>query len=90
MNFYAKLAVAAVIIGGLFAFLWKQGYLLRLAAYVEATREELKKCSWPTREELWQSTVLILVVMGALGVFTLGADFIILRVVRVLMTGTGN
>ena len=90
MNFYAKLAIAAVIIGGLFAFLWKQGYLLRLTAYVEATREELKKCSWPTRDELWQSTVLIFIVMASLGVFTVGADFIILKLVRVLMGGASN
>lgn len=90
MNFYVKLAIAAVIIGGLFAFLWKQGYLLRLTAYVEATREELKKCSWPTRDELWQSTVLIFIVMASLGVFTVGADFIILKLVRVLMGGASN
>jgi len=90
VNFYAKLAVAAVIIGGLFAFLWKQGYLLRLTAYVEATREELRKCSWPTRDELWQSTILILVVMGCLGLFTLSSDFLILGLVRVLMGGASN
>jgi preprotein translocase subunit SecE len=90
VNFYVKLAIAAVIIGGLFAFLWKQGYLLRLTAYVEATREELKKCSWPTRDELWQSTVLIFIVMASLGVFTVGADFIILKLVRVLMGGASN
>ena len=90
MNFYAKLAIAAIIIGGSFAFLWKQGYLQRLTTYVEATREELKKCSWPTRDELWQSTVLVFVVMAALGIFTVGADFVILKIVRVLMTGAGN
>ena len=90
MNFYVKLAITAVIIGGLFAFLWKQGYLLRFTAYVEATREELKKCSWPTRDELWQSTVLIFIVMASLGVFTVGADFLILKLVRVLMGGASN
>ena len=90
MNFYAKLAIAALVVGGAFAFLWKQGYLLRLTAYVEATREELKKCSWPTRDELWQSTVLIFVVMAALGAFTVGSDFVILKIVRALMTGIGN
>jgi hypothetical protein len=29
-------------------------------------------------------------VMGSLGIFTLGSDFIILRLVRVLMGGTSN
>src|ERR1044072_1683032 len=35
-----------------FAILWWQGQLKRLAACVEETREELKKCTWPSWDEL--------------------------------------
>ena len=81
-KFYIQLLVWAAVIGGLFAFLWKQGYLVRLSAYVTETREELKKCSWPSKGELWQSTVMVAVVIFGLGLFTVVVDFIILKLVR--------
>jgi len=84
-EFYIKLAVAAVIIGGGFFFAWKQGLIERMAIYFGETRDELKKCQWPSRPELVQYTALIFVAVGALGLFTVGADFILLKVVRSLL-----
>jgi len=52
---------------------------------VAATQQELKKCNWPTREELIQSTVLIFVVIGLLGVFTMASDFLVLSFVKALI-----
>jgi len=63
-----------VVIGAVFAYLWWQGQIRRLAVYVQETREELKKCSWPTWEELKGSTVLIFVTTGLLGAFTVLVD----------------
>jgi preprotein translocase SecE subunit len=73
------------VIGGAFLFAWKQGYIARLSAYVADTQQELKKCNWPSREELIQSTILIFVVIAALGVFTVGVDFITLGFVKALL-----
>ena len=84
-KFYIQLLIWAVVVGGAFALLWKQGYLARLANYVGETREELRKCSWPTRDELWQSTMLIAVVMFSLGIFTIVVDFVVLKFVRSLL-----
>jgi preprotein translocase subunit SecE len=84
-KFYINLLIWTVVVGAVFAFCWKRGYLAKLAGYVGETREELKKCSWPTREELWQSTVLIAIVIAALGMFTIGVDFVILKVIRAVM-----
>jgi preprotein translocase subunit SecE len=84
-KFYIQLAVWAVIVIVSFGFLWKQGYLLRLSNYVGETREELRKCSWPSRAELWQSTILIAVVMFSLGLFTIVVDFLVLKFVRTLL-----
>ncbi len=36
---------------------------------------ELKKASWPTRAELWDSTVVVIVASALLGLFTSIADF---------------
>ena len=73
-------AVAAAI----FAFLWWQGYLMRLSNYVQQTREELKKCAWPSWEELKGSTAVITISIILLGGFTVLVDFIFMQLVRLL------
>jgi preprotein translocase subunit SecE len=43
-------------------------------SYIQETREELKKCSWPTWQELKGSTVVIAVSIALFGVFVMVAD----------------
>ncbi|NDC79241.1 MAG: preprotein translocase subunit SecE [Chitinophagia bacterium] len=57
----------------------------KIATYLEETREELRKCNWPARDELWNSTVLVFLVIVALGLFTIGSDYVILKAVRSLL-----
>ena len=71
-----SIIVWAVVIGAAFAYLWWQGQLARLTVYVQETREELKKCSWPTWDELKGSTVLIAISIALLGLFTVVVDLI--------------
>jgi preprotein translocase subunit SecE len=71
-----EILILAVVILGIFGLLWWQGQIRQLAVYFQETREELKKCSWPTWEELKGSTALIIVSIGLLGVFTVAVDFI--------------
>jgi len=65
------------VIGAAFAILWWRGQLKRLAAYVAETREELKKCTWPTWNELKGSTVVVMVAILLLGLFTAASDFVL-------------
>lgn len=65
-----------VVIGALFGLLWWQGQIRRLSVYIQETREELRKCSWPTVEELKGSTALVIVSIAMLGAFTVVVDFI--------------
>jgi preprotein translocase subunit SecE len=37
--------------------------------------DELRKASWPTRQELWDSTVVVIVACFLLGLFTSIVDF---------------
>jgi preprotein translocase subunit SecE len=67
----------SVIVAVVFAFAWRFGWLARLTKYVQETREELRKCAWPNMEELWGSTVLVMVAIALLGVFTVVVDFVI-------------
>jgi len=67
-----------------FALLWWKGYLARLSNYVQQTKEELRKCTWPTWDELKGSTLLIAVSIMALGTFTMVVDYIFVHVVFVI------
>ncbi len=65
-----------VVIGGSFAYLWRTGQLARFAAYLQETREELKKCTWPSWDELKGSTVVVALSILLLGGFTVLADLL--------------
>ncbi len=69
-----------MVIGGLFGLLWWQGQIQRLAVYVAETREELKKCSWPTWEELKGSTALITIMIALLGLFVIIVDTFLFKI----------
>jgi len=70
-----SIIVWAVVIGAVFGYLWWQGQLKRFVTYIQETRVELEKCSWPTWQELKGSTVLIFVSLGLLGSFTVAVDY---------------
>ena len=76
VNDLIKILIWVVLIGVLFGILWWQGQIRSLALYFQETREELKKCSWPTWEELKGSTALVIVSIGLLGAFTVAVDFL--------------
>jgi len=79
---YIVIGIWAVVIGATFAFLWRKGHLARLANYIAETREELKKCTWPSWHELKGSTVVVMISIFILGAFTVGIDFVIAMFVR--------
>ena len=68
------------VVVAIFGFLWWQGHLKRFAAYWQATREELRKCTWPTWEELKGSTVLVSLSILALGLLTFVVDQILFAI----------
>jgi preprotein translocase subunit SecE len=81
VNSWIHIIVWAAVIGGLFGYLWWQGQVRRFAVYIQETREELKKCSWPTWQELKGSTVVIAVSIALLGVFVMAADEVLYLVI---------
>jgi preprotein translocase SecE subunit len=81
-SFYIQLLIWVVVVAVLFGVLWKTGQLLRLANYVQETKEELKKCTWPSRDELKGSTLVVLFSILALGLYTIGVDWLLLLFVK--------
>jgi len=43
--------------------------------------DELKKCTWPTRTELRDSTIVVILAVALLGIFTSISDFALYQVV---------
>jgi preprotein translocase subunit SecE len=81
---WITILIWAAVIGIVFGYLWWQGQVRQLATYVQETREELKKCSWPTWVELKGSTALIMVSIALMGAFTEVVDRILYFVFFVL------
>ena len=80
MSDLGKIGIWVVVIGILFGILWRKGYLVRLTNYVQQTREELRKCTWPTWDELKGSTVVVAVSIFIFGGFTVLVDQIFFRI----------
>jgi preprotein translocase subunit SecE len=77
---YITIAIIAVV----FAVLWYKGYLVKIRQYIEETKEELRKCTWPTWEELKGNTTVVMITMALLGVFTVVVDFVLAKVINLL------
>jgi preprotein translocase subunit SecE len=71
---WTKILIWAAVIGAVFAYLWWQGQIRRFANYCRLTWEELKKCSWPTWNELKGSTAVIAICIALLGGFVYAVD----------------
>ena len=61
-------------------------WIARPGDYVVETREELRKCSWPSVDELKGSTVVVMISIALLGAFTVAVDFVLTLLVRFMMT----
>jgi len=70
------------LVAVLFAIMWKKGQLQRLRVYCDETWDELKKCAWPTWAELKGSTVVVLVSMALMGLFTYAVDVVFALLMR--------
>jgi preprotein translocase subunit SecE len=84
MKAYLPIIIAGLIAMTVFTLLWRRGAFLRLSGYFRETQDELKKCTWPSWDELNGSTVVVIVSVALLGGYTVGVDFLVANVVRVL------
>lgn len=80
MNDLIKIGIWGAVAGVVFAVLWRKGYLAQLTNYVQQTREELRKCTWPTWDELKGSTVVVSISIVILGGYVVLVDQLFFRV----------
>ena len=79
---YLPIIVWSSAIAVVFGVLWATGNLGRLRNYVLETREELRKCTWPSVDELKGSTVVVVISIFLIGVFTVAIDFLLNGIIR--------
>jgi preprotein translocase subunit SecE len=85
MKDYLPIIIGIVVATGVFMYLWRQGAFLKLSGYFRETQEELKKCTWPTWDDLVGSTSVVMVSVALLGGFTVGVDFLVANVLRLII-----
>ena len=54
--------------------------------FVLDTISELKKSSWPQKNELMESTLLVIISVAVLGLFVAGVDYIVMNILKALIT----
>jgi len=54
--------------------------------FLKEVRDELKKVVWPTKEEIIRLTGVVIIVSVAVGIFLGGTDFILTKLVGLLIT----
>ncbi len=47
--------------------------------------KEMKKVTWPSYEELKESTMIVLVVCGVIATFVFGVDWIVSNILKVIL-----
>ena len=82
MKEHLPVIIGIVVAAVVFALLWRKGAFLRISNYFRETQEELKKCSWPSLEELKGSTAVVVVAIALLGAFTVAVDFLFAMIIR--------
>ena len=56
----------------------------KVSKYLSEVNQELSKVSWPSREELYGSTLVVVVLCIILSVFIFGVDFILNRLLEII------
>lgn len=58
----------------------------KIRIFLEETMEEMHKCTWPGRDQLLESTLLVLIAMVAVSAFVAGIDQIVSRLIKFLIS----
>ncbi|OQA87690.1 MAG: preprotein translocase subunit SecE [Lentisphaerae bacterium ADurb.Bin242] len=58
----------------------------KIRSFILDTMEEMNKCSWPSRDQLFESTILVIIALILSTAYLAGIDQILFRTVRFLTT----
>lgn len=64
----------------------KPNILDRIKEYLKDTRGELRKVSWPTRQQATNLTLIVLAVTAAMAAFLGALDFVFAQIIRLILS----
>lgn len=65
----------------------KMGALVdKTRSFIENTTEEMRKSNWPSRDQLFESTLLVLIALVVTTLYVSGIDQILFRAIKFLTT----
>ncbi len=56
----------------------------KIIGFFTDVTKEMKKVTWPRREELQESTLIVLIVCGVIALFVYGVDILVSNVLKVV------
>ncbi len=59
-------------------------WFAKIRVFFEETAEELKKCTWPNRAQLLESTLLVIVALIILAIFVTAVDQVVLYAIHLV------
>jgi preprotein translocase subunit SecE len=62
-----------------------KAFIVKVAAFVNDVGVELKKSAWPTRSELVESTVVVILSVIALAIFVGISDFVLMKLLKLIL-----
>lgn len=65
------------------------GSLADMKEFIHDTRVEMKQVTWPTREDVWSTTWVVVVTVAFFGVFLWAVDLGVQRVVQAIFKKFG-
>jgi len=57
----------------------------KLIAFFQDAVKEMEKVTWPTRDELFESTKVVILVCILIAVFTWGVDFVVSKALQAIL-----
>ncbi|MBA2344455.1 MAG: preprotein translocase subunit SecE [Rubrobacter sp.] len=64
----------------------QQGRLAGIRDFFRGVRNELRRVSWPGRDQLRQSTAVVLIIVVVLGAYVAAWDFVFQNVARLIFS----
>ncbi|WP_294503212.1 preprotein translocase subunit SecE [uncultured Victivallis sp.] len=59
----------------------------KIRRFISETVAELRRCTWPNRQQLFESTVLVVICIAILACFVAGVDWVAAWVIRLITVG---
>ena len=59
----------------------------KIRRFISDTVAEMGRCTWPSKQQLLESTILVVVAMFALACFVAAVDEIAMRLIRLVTVG---